>query len=136
MQRNNHSDWHLLVLKTSHDRIAARNSAHDPSPGLPRLIRICRYLAVSRKPVGSYRFRLNKVRKGWRPAVHASVLLVAWLTVAVRIAPAAGHSILARRSQFHAFAPDQASVSSGLCRVKARSKLWSINSPRIVSEAH
>jgi hypothetical protein len=31
---------------------------------------------------------------------------------------------------------DQASVSTGLCRVKAHPKLWSINSPRIVSEPY
>ena len=36
-------------------------SAHDPSPGLVRLLRICRCLAASRKPVSSYRFGLNKV---------------------------------------------------------------------------
>jgi hypothetical protein len=33
--------------------------AHDPSPRLLGLARICKYLAVSRKPVSGYRFRLN-----------------------------------------------------------------------------
>src|SRR6266436_3607398 len=31
---------------------------------------------------------------------------------------------------------ERTSVSSGLCRVKAHPKLWSINSPRIVSEPY
>jgi len=31
---------------------------------------------------------------------------------------------------------ERASVSTGLCRVKAHPKLWSINSPRIVSEPY
>jgi hypothetical protein len=42
-------------------RIGTRSSAHDPSPGLLRIARICRCLAVSRKPVSSCRVGLNWV---------------------------------------------------------------------------
>jgi hypothetical protein len=53
----------LAVPKCLANTMGARDSvfhsAHDPSPRLVRLVRICRNLAVSRKPVSSCWFRLN-----------------------------------------------------------------------------
>jgi hypothetical protein len=34
------------------------------------------------------------------------------------------------------FAPDEASMSAGICRVKAHQKLWSDKGPRTVSKGH
>jgi hypothetical protein len=49
----------LTVPVMRHLLVCEETTAHDPSPGSLGLARICRYLAVSRKPVSSCRFGLN-----------------------------------------------------------------------------
>src|SRR5271169_5881892 len=67
-----HAPWWLMIdcAKSAREQNRYKNSAHDPSPGLPRLARVCRYLAVSRKPVSCYAFRVELGLKRLASAVQ------------------------------------------------------------------